>query len=202
MKKRKAHLRIRRTWNSRGSHWKQGQKAGLRFPWSTRRRWMQKEPFCGNCFLFCLQIQILGTCSTVRRPVKRVGYERGYRAKRQRRKIENARGQNLWRCSSRRTRKPSRENRFIDNPRTQWANFEILHAVPSLIQLWTWFLLLSSSFNWRDRIPNGLGPARISTNLGGFRGPSKHLNYLFERRSVSLNEGSRVWVVRFGSGDG
>ena len=53
------------------------------------------------------------------------------------------------------------------------------------------------------RIRVGRRSSRVNRGLlGGFRGSSEHLNYLLERRGISLNKGSGVRVNRFGSSDG
>lgn len=88
------------------------------------------------------------------------------------------------------------------------VNLKFIQRVPTLVELESRLLPSGQRFNgWN--VGFGLRIRVRSTRswldrglLGSFRGSSEHLNYLFKRGSISLNEGSRVRIDRFGSSDG
>lgn len=144
----------------------------------------------------------MGT-SIIRRPgsIKRVGYQRRHGTENKRREIENARRQDLG--------LPRREPRIgRSEDGDQGIDLQVLQGVPALVELEPGLLLLGHGFDgwdvslgrWLHGRCGGVGFRRGL--LGGLRGSSEHLDYLLEGVGVGLDEGGRVRVGGFGSGDG
>lgn len=157
---------------------------------------MQVKPPFFNRFLFRLGVQLripILQIATIPQPrsIKRVGYEGRDRTESERRKIKNTRRKNF--------RFPRREAGITGTKNgNQGVNFEFVQRVPALVKLESRLLPSGGNVRFGDgfRVLSGGGL------LGGFRGSGEHLNDLFERGGIGLDEGGRVRIDGFGSSDG
>lgn len=139
---------------------------------------MQEEPLFRNRLLLRRSVHH----GRRRRPVERVGYERGNGAQRERREIEKTGRENLGI-----TDVPRREPGSGSKPRRVDDAKVVLERVPALVEL--------RGFGFRGGFDWGNG-VRVS----GFGGSGEHLDDLFEGGGICLDEGCRVGVrIGFGS---
>lgn len=165
---------------------------------------MQEKTLLFNRFLFSLRIQIRTSISigvVVSGSAKGVGYEGRDGAESECRKVKYARGEDLWFAG--------REPRMVrSEDRDQRVDLEVFEGVTPLVEFEPGLLPFGHGFDGWDMgfrwwVGYRIGCVVVRGGvLGGLGRSGEHLYYLFEGGGVSLDEGGRVRVGGFGSGDG